>query len=175
MSTPSIEQIFTGQASIGPGVSTGQMMLRRLFFLALAAFSVVAAACSGGGSEIEPADSYDSLKAALEAAGMQVDNQGENNFLFSGLFSVSGIELTASGEQILAFEFATPEEASEQAALVSEDGYGIGLKYVNWIATPQFFKNGKMIVVYDGSQSLVTSTLIAAMGEQFAGESPDGA
>ena len=106
---------------------------------------------------------------------MQVDNQGENNFLFSGLFSVSGIELTASGEQILAFEFATPEEASEQAALVSEDGYGIGLKYVNWIATPQFFKNGKMIVVYDGSQSLVTSTLIAAMGEQFVGDSSDGA
>ncbi|MCZ6539148.1 MAG: hypothetical protein O6922_04910 [Chloroflexi bacterium] len=150
------------------------MMLRRLFFLALAAFSAVAVACSGGG-EIEPADSYDSLTAALEAAGMKVDNQGENKFLFSGLFSVSGIELSASGEQILAFEFASPEEASEQAALVSDDGYGIGHRYVNWIATPQFFKNGNMIVVYDGSQSLVTNTLIAAMGEQFAGESPDGA
>ncbi len=106
---------------------------------------------------------------------MKVDNQGENKFLFSGLFSVSGIELSASGEQILAFEFATPEEATDQAALVSDDGYGIGLRYVNWIATPQFYKNGNMIVVYDGSQALVTKTLIAAMGEQFAGESPGGA
>ena len=150
-------------------------MLRRILVLALALLSVVAVACSGGGAEIQQADSYDSLAAALEAAGMKVDNHGENKFLFSGLFSVSGIELIASGEQILAFEFATAQEAIEQAALVSEDGYGIGMKYINWIATPQFFKNGNMIVVYDGSQSLVTSTLVAAMGERFAGESPDGA
>ena len=149
-------------------------MLNRFLLISLAAFSVIAIACSGG-TDIESADSYESLAAALEAAGMKVDNQGENKFLFSGLFSVSGIELIASGEQILAFEFATPEEAVEQAALVSDDGYGIGLKYINWIATPQFFKNGNMIVVYDGSQSLVTNTLIAAMGEQFAGQRLDGA
>ena len=106
---------------------------------------------------------------------MKVDNNGENKFLFAGLFSVSGIELIASGEQILAFEFATPEEAAEQALLVSDDGYGIGLRYINWIDSPQFFLNGSMIVVYDGSQSLVTNTLIAAMGEQFVGDSSDGA
>jgi len=73
---------------------------------------------------------------------MKVDNHGENKFLFSGLFSVAGIELSASGEQILAFEFPTPEEANEQAKLVSDDGYGIGLKYINWIVDPQYFKNG---------------------------------
>ena len=135
---------------------------------------MIAVACSGGDTEIEPADSYDSLMAALEAGGMKVDNKGENQFLFSGLFSVSGIELTASGEQILAFEFATPEEAAEQALLVSDDGYGIGLRYINWIDSPNFFLNGSMIVVYDGSQSLVTNTLIAAMGEQFVGDGSDG-
>ncbi len=150
-------------------------MLRRFLFIALTAFSLIAVACAGSDPEIGPADSYVSLTTALEAAGMQVDNQGENKFLFSGLFSVSGIELLASGEQLLAFEFATPEEATEQAALVSDDGYGIGLKYINWIATPQFFKNGNMIVVYDGSQTLVTTTLIASMGEQFAGEILEGA
>ena len=139
----------------------------------MALFSIVAIACSGGGSDIEPADSYVSLTTALEAAGMKVDNQGENKFLFSGLFSVAGIELSASGEQILAFEFDSSTEATEQAALVSDDGFGIGHKYVNWISGPQFYINGNMIVVYDGSQSLVTNTLVAAMGEQFAGKSLD--
>jgi hypothetical protein len=86
---------------------------------------------------------------------MKVDNHGENKCFFSGLFSVAGIELSASGEQILAFEFPTPEEANEQAKLVSDDGYGIGLKYINWIVGPQYFKNGNIIVVYGGSQSLV--------------------
>lgn len=91
------------------------------------------------------------------------------------MFFVAGIEVSASGEQILAFEFPTPEEANEQAKLVSDDGYGIGLKYINWIVDPQYFKNGNIIVGYGGSQSLVTKTLIASMGEQFAGENSDGA
>ncbi len=151
-------------------------MLRRLVVLAVAAFSILVVACASasGGDEIEPADSYESLSAALSAAGMKVGEQVENNFLFAGLFSVPGIEMTASGQEILAFEFTTQEEAAEQAALVSPDGYGIGLKYINWVDTPQFFLNGRMIVVYDGSQSLVTNTLTTAMGEQFAGESLDG-
>jgi hypothetical protein len=150
-------------------------MLRRFLVFTLAMFTLIAIACSGGGGEVEPADSYDSLAAALDAAGMKVGEQVENNFLFAGLFSVPGIEMTASGQGILAFEFATEEEAIEQAALVSPDGYGIGLKYINWADTPQFFRNGRMIVVYDGSQSLVTETLTTAMGERFAGKAPDGA
>ena len=141
-------------------------MLRRFLLIALAAFSILAVACSGGGN-IEPADSYDSLAVALEAAGMKVGDPVENKFLFSNLFSIPGVIMTASGQELLAFEFSTPEEAAKQAATVSEDGYGIGPKYINWIEDPQFFLNGRMIVVYDGAQSLVIETLVAAMGEQF--------
>ena len=146
-------------------------MLRRFLVIALVAFSIIAVACSSV-RYIEPADSYVSLSAALDAAGMKVEEQVENNFLFAGLFSVPVIEMTASGQDILAFEFSTVEEAAEQTALVSPDGYGIGLKYVNWSDNPQYFLNGKMIVVYDGSQSLVTNTLISAMSARFAGEKP---
>jgi hypothetical protein len=137
-------------------------MLRRLLVIALVAFSTIAVACSIG-SDIEPADSYASLSAALDAAGMKVEEQVENNFLFAALFSVPGIEMTASGQDILALECSTVDEASEQADLVSPDGYRIGLKYINWSDNPQYFLNGKMIVVYDCSQSLVTNSLILTM------------
>jgi len=151
-------------------------MLRRILLVAVAALSIIAVACSGGGSgDIEPAESYTSLSAALEAGGMKIGGQIDNNPLFARLFSVQGIEMTASGQEILAFEFESIEVAEEQAALVSEDGYGIGLKYVNWVDEPKFFKNGKMIVIYDGTQSLVIDTLVAAMGDIFAGGSTDGA
>jgi hypothetical protein len=46
------------------------------------------------------------------------------------------------------------------------------LKYINWSDNPEYFLNGKFIVVYDGSESLVTNTLISAMGARFAGEEP---
>jgi hypothetical protein len=79
-------------------------MLRRFLVIALVAFSIIAVACSSV-SDIEPADSYVSLSAALDAAGMKVEDQVENNFLCAGLFSVPGIEMTASGQDILAFQF----------------------------------------------------------------------
>ena len=46
------------------------------------------------------------------------------------------------------------------------------MKYINWSDNPQYFLNGKMIVVNDGSQLFVTNTLISAMGARFAGEKP---
>ena len=82
-------------------------MLRRLLVIALVAFSTIAVACSIG-SDIEPGDSYASLSAAPDAADMKVEEQVENIFLFAGLFSVPGIEMTASGQDILAFEFSKP-------------------------------------------------------------------
>lgn len=143
-------------------------MLRRFLFVVLAAFSILVVACSGT-TEIEPADSYDSLAAALEAAGMNIDERSENGILFASMFSVPGIEVIASGQQVLAFEFANAEEAAEQVDLISDDGYGIGLRYINWRDDPQVFLNGNMLVIYDGTQSLVTDTLISAMGVQILG------
>ena len=59
-------------------------MLRRLVLIALALISVFAIACSGGG-DIEPADSYDSLAAALESAGMNIDDLSEKIPIFRAL------------------------------------------------------------------------------------------
>jgi hypothetical protein len=44
---------------------TGVMTLRHFALVALAVFSIVAIACSGGSGDIEPAVSYDSLSADL--------------------------------------------------------------------------------------------------------------
>jgi len=78
---------------------------------------------------------------------------------------VPGREIVASGESLLAFEFPSETETDEQLALVSEDGYGIGLKYINWVNDPYFFRNGTLVVVYDGDTSLVKTTLEEAMNE----------
>ena len=66
---------------------------------------------------------------------MTVGDLKESTFLFSNVFPVLGIELNASGQGLLAFEFATIEEVESQVALVSEDGFGIGLKHIIWIDT----------------------------------------
>lgn len=138
--------------------------MRRVTVLALALITIFLLACSGS-ANIEPANSYATLADALDAAGMKIESNEENQFLFSGIFSVPGREIVASGESLLAFEFPSETETDEQLALVSEDGYGIGLKYINWVNDPYFFRNGTLVVVYDGDTSLVKTTLEEAMNE----------
>ena len=40
---------------------------------------------------------------------------------------------------------------------------------VNWVATPHFYKTGKLIVLYVGDNMTVISTLETVLGPQFAG------
>ena len=77
--------------------------------------------------------------------------------------------MTVNGEDVQAFEFASAEEADTAAETVSADGSSIGTSMVGWVAPPHFYKAGKLIVIYVGSDSDVINALREAMGSQFAG------
>lgn len=148
------------------------MSVRRLTVLSLSlVLAIVALACSSSG-EISEATTVESLGKALKAAGMRVDGPDQNGLLAANYFSVPGVQYTASGETLFVYEFETDEETMAQKDLVSPDGWGIGLKYINWTVAPSYYQNGRMIVIYDGEQDLVKNTLVAAMGERFAGSEP---
>lgn len=140
---------------------------KALSFALLSAVVLLAAACSSSG-QIPEANSVESLGEALKAAGMRVDGPRQNDFLSASYFSVPGVQYTASGETVLVYQFETEAETEAQRQLVSPDGWGIGSKYIQWIVGPNYYQNGRMIVIYDGEASLVKDTLAAAMGEPFA-------
>lgn len=148
------------------------MSVRRLFLVpTISIFAVAAFACGSSGG-IPEADSVDSLASALEAAGMRVNGPMENDFLSASYFTIPGIQYQASGETVFVYEFADDEEFASQRNLVSPDGWGIGLKYIQWEVGPSYYESGRMIVIYDGDKKLVMDTLAAAMGEPFAGGNP---
>lgn len=148
------------------------MSVRRLFLLpVISLFAVVAVACNSSG-EIPAADSVDSLARALESAGMRVEGPSANDFLSANYFAIPGVQYTASGEIIFAYEFENDEELASQRALVSPDGWGIGPKYIQWSVGPSYYQSGNLIVIYDGDETFVMETLTAAMGEPFAGGKP---
>ncbi len=149
------------------------MAVRRLLaFPMIAAFVILLAAC-GSGKAIPAANSVATLGESLKAAGLRVEGPNPNDVLSSRFFSIPGVQFKASGEIVYAYEFETDEEVAEQRALVSPDGYGIGLKYVNWTVAPSFYQNGRLIVIYDGEAQLMLDTLVAAMGERFSGTDPE--
>ncbi len=77
--------------------------------------------------------------------------------------------LTVNGEGVQAFEFASEVEAEAIAETVSKDGGSVGTSSIFWVAPPHFFKAGRLIVIYVGSDIGVINRLQEIMGSQFAG------
>ncbi len=128
--------------------------------------------CSGGpsgpsdGSDDGVVSDYASLVNALRAAGAAVNPAGA---VLQPFFAPQGQVLSVGGEDVQVFEFASAEEADTVTQSISADGSSIGTSIVEWIAPPHFYKAGKLIVIYVGSDSGVISALQEAMGAQFAG------
>ena len=100
------------------------------------------------------------LSEGLRAAEVSVE-VGES--ISQPFFSVQGQLLTVNGQDVQVFEFANAEDADTGAETVSADGSSIGTSMVGWVAPPHFYKAGKLIVIYLGSDSDVTNALQAAM------------
>lgn len=84
-------------------------------------------------------------------------------------FSVRGRIIKIDGEALQVFEYATPSAADADASRVSADGTTIGTSKPAWMATPHFFKSGKLIVLYIGGNQTIVDILRTALGNQFAG------
>lgn len=67
------------------------------------------------------------------------------------------------------FEYSTTTALEADAAMVSPDGFRIGLGFVDWVASPHFYKNSRAIVNYLGCDVEMMATFEAIVGPQFAG------
>ena len=113
-----------------------------------------------------PVTDYVSLFDNLRAAGATVEPAGDISQPF---FSVNGLVITVNNSDVQVFEYADAATADTEAALVSPDGSSIGTTMVSWVATPHFYKTGKLIVLYVGDDTAVQNMLEDVLGSQFAG------
>lgn len=73
------------------------------------------------------------------------------------------------------FEFPDDRAADRAAGNVSPDGYNIstadghGLSHIEWIAPPNFYKKGRLIVLYVGDDSSLIKVLRGVLGPEVAG------
>ncbi|MGI9067981.1 MAG: hypothetical protein ACR2HX_16465 [Pyrinomonadaceae bacterium] len=84
-------------------------------------------------------------------------------------FSMAGRIININGEPVQAFEYATPSAAAADASRVSDDGNTIGTSKPTWMATPHFFKSGKVMVLYLGRNQTIVDLLRTVLSNQFAG------
>ena len=106
------------------------------------------------------------LISALEGSGATVETGESASQIF---FSAEGNILKVNGADVQVFEYASAEEVENEASQVSSDGGSIGTSMVTWVDVPHFYKAGRIIVLYVGSDASVLDLLENALGPQFAG------
>ena len=107
-----------------------------------------------------------SFIAALEASGATVET-GEP--VSQPFFTPEGNGVKVNGTDVQVFEYESAEAMEAEASQVSPDGGSVGTSMVHWIDTPHFYKAGRIIVLYIGSDETVLGLLERILGPQFAG------
>lgn len=148
----------------------------KLTFLSvvLLMFGLLVSACGGAptasasNASPEPAAIEDlaSLTAALEAAGATVVS-GEP--ISQPFFSVEGNIIKVNGADVQVFEYESSEAMDLDSSQIAPDGSSNATTMITWIDTPHFYKAGRIIALYVGSDEIVLSLLEGALGSQFAG------
>jgi hypothetical protein len=135
---------------------------------------VFASAISGCGTSATPSPSsesltvqdQDSLLIVLQAAGATVET---GDSITQEFFTPEGHAVKVNGAELQVFEYENAEAMEKEASQVAPDGGSIGTSMVTWIDTPHFYKAGRIIALYLGSDQTILGLLNKVMGPQFAG------
>ena len=103
---------------------------------------------------------------ALRAAGATVE---PSEPIIQAFFTPEGNILKVNGADVQVFEYESEEAMESEASQVAPDGGSIGTTMVTWVDTPHFYKAGRIIVLYVGSDTAILDLLEQVLGPQFAG------
>ncbi len=138
-----------------------------LSILSLAIAALLIAACAPQAQGSAPAElNQADLIEAVRAGGAEVE-LGDS--IEQAFFAVLGQNLKLDGTDVQVFEYESAQAMEADAAQVSADGSTIGNSMVTWVATPHFFKSGRVLALFVGEDAAVLEMLSGVMGEQFAG------
>mgnify|MGYP001161140288 FL=1 len=107
----------------------------------------------------------DSLIEKLQEEGLAVEKAGDVDQPF---FSVKGQIIQVNDDVLQVFEYDDLPTTMMEAALVSPNATSVGNIQVEWLDTPHFYHNGKMIIIYLGNDEDLKQTLEKTIGYTFA-------
>jgi len=107
------------------------------------------------------------LIAALQAAGATVE---VGDPISQDFFGPEGNILKVNGADVQVFEYESADAMENEASQVAPDGGSIGTSMVSWMDAPHFYKTGRIISLYVGSDQTILDVLEMVMGPQFAGQ-----
>ncbi len=139
-------------------------MLHKLLLSAMLG-SVLLWGCSPANPADRGPSSYQGLLTALEEDGVAAEPGGTIDQEF---FTVTGQVIEVDGESVQVFEYSDEAARKADSDLIGEDGSSVGTTMITWIDTPHFWAQGRLIVLYVGSNAEIVNALNRALGEPIA-------
>jgi len=149
------------------------MMSRRLVAAALAVFALGTGACDQAPTEPNRLSATDLFAAALRAQGLSVSVEGAVPTWTTPYFSPQATQLAAAISEvhgparILVFEYKREADAAAEAANVRSDGQPSRTSLITWVATPRFYRHGRLIALYVGCDARILGALQTVAGSPF--------
>lgn len=154
-------------------MSTDRVRYRSLLLALVSAFCMLLLAACGGepaastptpGSGAGMAQDKATLVAALQKSGLTVTEEGSVDQPF---LSLRGVSLKAGSEFLQVFEYPDEAAAQKDVAKIAADGSIQGYR-IDWLGPPHFYRVGRMVVIYPGTDQAVLTALESALGKPFA-------
>jgi len=108
-----------------------------------------------------------SFIAALQASNATTEIADP---IIQDFFSPEGSIIKVNGADVQVFEYENSQAMESEASMVAPDGGSIGTSMVTWMDAPHFYKVGRIIVLYVGSDPAILGLLEKVIGPQFAGQ-----
>ena len=142
--------------------------MKSKFLLPLIVLVVAALVLTACGGQPASAEGYgtEEFLAELREQGVEAE---KGDSVEQAFFSVVGTYVNFNGESVQVFEYDTAETMESDAVLVDASGSSIGTSMMTWIATPHFYKKGRILVLYVGDNPETLKALESVLGPQFAG------
>lgn len=143
------------------------MRQKIVFMLMVAGLALILAACSSGAPESTAVPGgdiggYTDLVNALAAEGATVEPAGEVEQPF---FRVKGQTIKVNGADVQVFEYDDAAAREAESSQISADGSSIGTSMVSWIDQPNFWAQGRLIVLYVGTDEGMLDLLTSILGQ----------
>ena len=142
--------------------------MKSKFSLLLVILFVIASVLTACGGQPASAQGFGTTQFAEELRAKGVDAETGDS-VEQAFFSVIGKFVNFDGESVQVFEYDSAETLESDAVLVASDGGSIGTSMVTWVATPHFYKKGRILVLYIGDNAETLELLESVLGPQFAG------
>lgn len=128
--------------------------------------------CGSGATSAPPTttpsvEDQASLLAGLRAAGATAE-VGES--VVQDFFTPEGQIIRVNGQDLQVFEYEKVEAMESEASQVAPDGGSVGTSMMMWMDAPHFYKAGRIIILYVGSDQGTLDLLAQVVGPQFAGQ-----